>query len=340
MVHRPVLRVHCILEVPEPRQAFLHEEVEQLEALLPGDRPQEMSGIHRANRLDPAIAQHGLQRCQIPVKHQGLNRPMSLGQLLAVGGVIIPFTSSRLRSIHAGLHEDVVGLAHPTVERLHQVGLLALELLGQIATLGQEVMGVHGLCPIAKLGRQLLQLIIEPPLIRKLIFKLFTPLTGHDHADIGLQTLRVGRIVEREVNDRMTLGLTRLGKRPHRREESKHLLDVVGCIIGLLPHLRHEVHHVLRYSVEPGVGCIELIPEKEAKGLHVALTLEVRRQRPLQYFTSSQHRAHFFLQSKGRPQWTHSLDGRWGYLCMWKQHRPHPPVHRLGRTSQLKPTAV
>ena len=100
-------------------------------------------------------------------------------------------------------------------------------------------------------------------------------------------------------------------------------------VIGLLPHLRHEVYHVLGYSVEPGVGCIELIPEKEAKGLHVALTLEVRRQRSLQYFTSSQHRAHFFRQSKGRPQWTHSLDGRWGFLCMWKQHRPDPPVHRF-----------
>ena len=69
----------------------------------------------------------------------------------------------------------------------------------------------------------------------------------HHLADIGLQSLRVGRIVER--NDPVPLGLTRLGEGPHRREECEYLLDVVRRVIGLLRI--SAMVHVLARGVEP-----------------------------------------------------------------------------------------
>ena len=58
---------------------------------------------------------------------------MALGQLLAVGRIEIPLAACGLFTPRAGFHQHPVGLAHPAIEGLHQIRLLAFELLGQIA---------------------------------------------------------------------------------------------------------------------------------------------------------------------------------------------------------------
>ena len=47
---------------------------------------------------------------------------------------------------------------------------------------------------------------------------------------------------------------------------------------------------------------------------HLDVPLDVRRQRSLQYLTSSQTRSHFFRHAKGFSQTRQSLVGRLGFL--------------------------
>ncbi len=191
-------------------------------------------------------------------------------------------------------------------------------------------MGITRFSPVAQLRGKCPQLLIEAPLIGKLVRKAFTALFGHHHPHIGLQTLGVAPFVQREVHHTVPFRLPGSCEGPHGREKSQHLLDVVGRIIRLLPHLRHQVDRVIGHRFKPRMGRVQLVAQDETQRFHAAgEDVDERRHRSLQYFTSSQQRAHFLRQSNGRPHWTQSLEGRCGLRCMWIEHHLVPAVHPL-----------
>ena len=150
------------------RQQHVDEIIEQVQPLLPCQRPTPCICFKLTGRLNTCGLEHCLEWDHIAVVQLGRRNHVILGQLLTVIGIEIPLPTFRLSK---GIHEHVVLGPHCPVKILQPVRLFAFEEIGQFCSVGVEMLrvGAFRFCaPRFTFRRQRLQGLVQAVLIRLL----------------------------------------------------------------------------------------------------------------------------------------------------------------------------
>ena len=232
----------------------------RLERLRPVDGPYHLPGLDLAEGLDLGPADHVDDPAHVVPEGERRRDRNATVVGHAVFGVEIPVPAGRLLPVH----QDVIAPAHLTVKGLHQKALLPGEHLPEFVAFSQEVLGV-GCAGGHRQGRgHVLQLHIQSVFVRQKVLETPETLGLNEMVDVRGNALAVLRVVEPQIDHLMALALEVVREGAHGGEKSRHLLNVVLDIVGLLPDFHDDERHSVVRLREPGVEGVELVPQDQA----------------------------------------------------------------------------
>ena len=129
VVDRPAVFREGVLKIPKPRKQLLDEQVQEFQALRSGDGPPKPRGVDAPHGRNACAVNGFEERGDVPFPQARRRGNMTLGEFFPVVGVVIPRPALGLTG---RVHKHVVLLSHLPVKRLHEVLLLALEMVREV----------------------------------------------------------------------------------------------------------------------------------------------------------------------------------------------------------------